>query len=107
MTHIESLLYYTKLLTGLILVLNIALVLCIHLNIRCIKTLRGAEAEPKATFPITPVEPRRAGSILVTLILLVITLNGAVIFANQRLLAAADELTSQVSIHGQLSSADR
>ncbi len=91
-TPIESLLFYAKFLTGLLLVLNAALILCIRLNVKWLRRLTGTDTDEDSKRSTV-----RGSRMLIGLIIAVITVNALAIYGSNRLFSSVYEVTSQFS----------
>jgi hypothetical protein len=91
MTTLESLQFYTKILTGMVLLLNIGLLVSIRM---ALKFARLTCAEDRSEDGA-----RRWDAIKRTLAVLIVTvvcMNGGAVFANHRLVSATHDIASQV-----------
>ncbi len=98
-TPFDSLMFYTKLLTGLVLLLNVLSLVCINLLVRWVRNPRRAMVTPAGTAPLTEQEMKRefrtgARFILFGLLLAVIAVNGLAVFGNYKLRAATDQVVA-------------
>jgi hypothetical protein len=84
-----QLMFFTKFLTGLILVLNIGLILSIRHNLRMIKFVNSLSADVKGTEERPPAPLRT----LTVLVIAVIAINGAAVYGNMRLRSSVDHVT--------------
>lgn len=97
-TPLEAMQFYTKILTGMVLLLNVGLLLSIRM---ALKYARIASAEDNSA-----EAPRRwavAKRGIALLILTVVCMNGAAVFANHRLVKATREVAAEIP---QMSEAD-
>ena len=96
-TPLDSLMFYSKLLTGLVLVLNVLSLISIHLLVRWLKNPSRA----MQVAPVTTVEDSRqfrssARMILMTLLIFVIGINGLAIYGNLNLKQATEDVIAQM-----------
>jgi hypothetical protein len=94
-SQFEQLLFFTKFLTGLILVLNIGLIISIRHNLRLIRYTNALEetSGPLAS-ELRPGSPIRA---LTVLVFLVIAINTMAVYGNVRLLDSVKRVTTEFS----------
>lgn len=91
-TSLESMHFYTKLLTGMVLLLNIGLLLSIRL---ALKHARISSAEDRSEAGMRRwVSARRQ---LVVLIVTVVAINAGAVVANYQMVRAAREIAAEMS----------
>lgn len=97
---LHSLMFYSKLLTGLVLLLNLLSLVSIHLMVRWLKNpARAMQSIDSNPIPKDAVPRHFRGSaraILMTLLLIIISINGVAIFGNMKLRSATDEVIAQM-----------
>ena len=81
----DRIIFFTKLLAALVMILNIGLVLSLRLHMRLVKELRAAGGQ--ATL---------RSKLVLVLALIVIFVNGLVVYANHEMLKAAKEIAPVV-----------
>ena len=84
---LENLLFFTKVLTGLIIFLNVALILSIRLNLKFMRKLKAFGQPGEAT----------GSSTLAVLICSVMAVNALAIYGNHKMLAALAEMTAEIN----------
>ena len=90
-TPIESMHFYTKLLTGMILLLNIGLLVSIRLALKYARHSSAVDqSEEGAKLWISA---KRA---LAVLIIVVVCMNGAAVYANHRMVGATREIAAEL-----------
>ena len=89
-TSFDSLQFYVKVVTGLLLLLNLALLMSIRFGMDWAKQLAARLPEPER-FPVWQKASRAFG----ILIIVVIAMNAAAIFANYQLRQSADALQGE------------
>jgi len=77
---LNTLLHYTKLLTALVIILNVALILCLRSHIIWVKKFVGVESEEGKKF--------FKGKVIFGLVILVMAINGMAVVANGQMLKA-------------------
>lgn len=83
---LDTLQLYTKLLTALVIILNIALILCLRSHIAWMKEMVGTDTPKGGEF--------FKSKILHALVVAVILINGAAVVANQRLQKAIKDVST-------------
>jgi len=91
MTYLESLQLYTKVLTGMVLLLNISLLLAIRM---ALKYARLSSEEDRSEEGAKRWAAAKRG--LTVLILVVVCMNGGAVFANHRVVSATRGIASEV-----------
>ena len=89
-TSIDSLLFYVKASTGLLLLLNLALLMSIRFGMGWAKKLTATLPEEERAFAWS-----KASRVLGLLIIVVIAMNGAAVFANFQLRQSADAVVGE------------
>lgn len=89
-TSLDSLQFYVKVVTGLLLLLNLALLMSIRFGMGWAKQLAASLPETER-LPVWQKASRALG----ILIIVVIAVNGAAIFANYQLRQSADALQGE------------
>jgi hypothetical protein len=95
-TQIEAMHFYTKLLTGMILLLNIGLLVSIRLALKYARhssLVDRSEAGTKLW--------NSAKRALTVLIITVVCMNGAAVYANHRMIGATREIAAELPNSGQ------
>lgn len=87
-SSLNSLLIYTKLLTALVIILNIGLILLLRSHISWGKQLAASVGEQERQF--------LKSKLLLGLILLVIAVNGAAVYANHHMLKNIKEIAAEM-----------
>ena len=95
----DSLMFYTKLLTGMVLLLNVLSLVCINLLVRWLRDPRRAmvQAGDASAYSESAPKPQfRTGArfILFFLLLTVIAVNGLAVYGNHQLRAATDDVVA-------------
>lgn len=90
-TPLETMSFFTKMLTGMVLLLNIGLLVSIRMALKSAK--RNSEIDKSDAGVKTWVKSRRVLSVL---ILLVVGMNAAAIVSHQRVVAATNEIAAQL-----------
>ena len=97
-TPLDSLQLYTRILTGMVLLLNIGLLLAIRMAVKFARiACEGATSASGI---------RRWGMVkkgLAALILMVVCMNGAAVFANNRLVGATHDIAAELPSAGLVS----
>lgn len=88
---LDSMHFYTKLLTGMVLLLNIGLLVSIRLALKFAKRSSVADQSPESG--AMWASAKRA---LATLILLVVSVNAAAVYANHQMINATRDIAAQV-----------
>jgi hypothetical protein len=91
MTTLESMHFYTKLLTGMILLLNIGLLVSIRMALRYARHSSVVDAS-EAGARMWQSAKRR----LVVLIAMVVCMNAAAVYANHRMVTATRDLAAEL-----------
>ena len=94
-TSSDSLLFYVKASTGLLLLLNLALLMSIRFGMGWAKKLTATLPEAEREFAW-----KKASRALGLLIIVVIAMNGAAVFANFQLRHAADAVVGECTGSG-------
>jgi len=99
-TPLNSLMMYTKLLTGLVLLLNLMSLVSISLLVRWLKNpARAMQSNDANPFPTDNVNRKFRGSaraIVMALLFLVISINGLAIYGNMNLRQATEDVVAQM-----------
>jgi hypothetical protein len=93
MTSLEEMHFYTKMLTGMILLLNIGLLVSIRMALKYAKhssTVDRSENGAKLW------KSARRG--LIVLIIMVVAMNAAAVFANYRMVTATQDLAAELPL---------
>lgn len=85
---LDTLRLYTKLLTALVIILNIALILCLRSHIAWVKEMAGTDTVKGGEF--------FKSKLLYTLVVAVMLINGAAVVANQRLQKAIKDVSAVI-----------
>lgn len=97
MTSLESLQFYTKVLTGMVLLLNIGLLLSIRMALKYARKACGEDDSEEGIKRWTSVKRG-----LALLILTVVCMNGGAVFANHRLVSATHEVAADLPKNSDL-----
>ena len=97
-TPLDSLQLYTRILTGMVLLRNVGLLLAIRM---AVKFARIACEGDTSEFGVRRWSMVKKG--LAALILLVVCMNGAAVFANNRLVGATHEIAAELPMAGAVS----
>ena len=91
MTSLDSLHFYTKLLTGMILLLNIGLLVSIRLALRFAKNSAATDTSERGLK--VWASAKRA---LAILIIVVVSINAAAVYANHRMINATRDIAAEL-----------
>jgi hypothetical protein len=92
-TSLEAMQLYTKILTGMVLLLNVSLLLAIRMALKYARLASAKDNSEDA--------PRRWSGVrrgLAMLILTVVLMNGTAVFANYRLVSATREIATTLPL---------
>lgn len=90
-TPLDSMHFYTKLFTGMVLLLNIGLLVAIRMALAYAKHIRAVDVSDEGSRLWV-----RAKRGLTVLILMVVGMNAAAIFANQRMVTATRDIAAEL-----------
>jgi uncharacterized BrkB/YihY/UPF0761 family membrane protein len=90
-TSLESMTFFTKLLTAMVLLLNIGLLVSIRLALKSAK--QNSELDRSETGARAWLRSRRA---LMALIVMVVGMNATAIYANQKVVKATQDIAAQI-----------
>lgn len=91
MTSLDSMHFYTKLLTGMILLLNIGLLVAIRMALRFAKSSVATDTSEKGAQGWAA-----AKRTLAILIILVVTVNAAAVYSNHRMVNATRDMAAEL-----------
>ena len=91
MSSLESMHFYTKLLTGMILLLNIGLLIAIRMALKYAKHVKAVDRSDGGDR--LWASARRG---LAVLILMVVSMNAAAVYANHRMVTATRDLAAEI-----------
>jgi hypothetical protein len=90
-TPLEAMTFFAKLLTAMVLLLNIGLLVAIRLALKCAK--KNSELDRSEIGARTWLRSKRA---LMLLIIVVVGMNGTAIYANQQVVKATRDIAAQI-----------
>lgn len=83
---LETLVFFTRIFTGLILLLNLAVVYCVRLNIKNVNAMKTLGGEGKII----------GYKVMTVMVIGVIFINGMAVYGNGKMLKAIADLTTQL-----------